>query len=138
MLGQCDFLCVCAELTAETRTMIDAEALAALPRGAIVVNAARGNIVDLDALADALDSGHLRAAGLDVVFPEPLPAGHRLLSNRKVTFTPHLAGVTIEASAALSRSAVDQMLTVLAGGAPPCPVNPAAWNGDASRRPADD
>jgi len=135
MLGRCDFLCVAAELTDETRKMIDATALAALPQGAIVVNAARGDIVDLDALDAALESGHLRAAGLDVVFPEPLPDGHPLLANPRVTFSPHTAGVTTEAASALTRSAAEQILTALEGRAPRYPVNPATWDGPLSRRP---
>lgn len=135
MLGQVQALCVCAELNDETRNMISDDALNALPRGAFVVNGARGQIIDLDALLRALDSGHIAGAGIDVVFPEPLPDGHPLLSHPNVIFSPHIAGLTIEASARLAQSAVDQIMAALNGSEPRFPVNPAAWEGSASRRP---
>lgn len=135
MLPQCRALCLCAELTDETRDMISDDALAKLPRGAIVVNAARGRILDLDALARALDSGHVAAAGLDVVFPEPLSGEHPLLRHPNVIFTPHTAGLTAETAERVTRSAVDQIMAALRGQLPRFPVNPAAWDGDASRRP---
>jgi len=135
MLARCDCLAMAAELTDETRNMIGAKELAALPKGAVVVNAARGQLIDLNALQDALNSGHVRAAGLDVVYPEPLPADHPLLKNPRVIFTPHTAGVTQEASKALALSAAEQITRALKGEMPPFPVNPQAWEGHASRRP---
>jgi len=134
MLGQVQALCICAELNDETRNMISDDALGTLPRGAFVVNAARGQIIDLDALVRALDSGQIAGAGLDVVFPEPLPDGHPLLGHPKVIFSPHIAGLTLETSARVSQSAVDQIMTILGGGEPRFPVNPKAWQGSASRR----
>jgi phosphoglycerate dehydrogenase-like enzyme len=136
MLSECQVLVLVPELTDETRMMIGKEELAALPKGAIVVNTGRGNVLDLDALAAALDSGHLFGAGLDVVYPEPLPEGHPLLSNPDVTFSPHVAGGTVESSVASSESAADQILAALAGAMPKFPVNPAAWATGVSRRPA--
>lgn len=135
MLEQAQALCICAELTDATRAMISTTELARLPNGAIVVNTARGQILDLDALAAALASGHLFGAGIDVSFPEPLPADHPLFAQDNVIFTPHTAGLSLEASAALTRSAVDQVMAVLEGRAPKFPVNPEAWEGAASRRP---
>jgi len=123
------------ELTNETRNLIGADELAALPQEAIVVNTGRGQVLDLVALAGALDSGHIFAAGLDVVFPEPLPNGHPLLANPKVTFSPHIAGTTVEANFQLARSAADQIFACLKGAIPTSPVNPAAWEGPHSRRP---
>lgn len=134
MLGRCQVLCLCAELTPETRGMVGAEALRALPKDAVVVNAARGQMLDLEALLAALDDGHLLAAGLDVTYPEPLPAGHPLLRHPRVTLTPHTAGVTVEATARLAQSACDQILAGLRGEVPRYPINPAAWEGPASRR----
>ncbi|MEQ8506322.1 MAG: hydroxyacid dehydrogenase [Rhodospirillales bacterium] len=136
MLAQCDALAMAAELTDETRDMISTDELAALPQGAVVVNAARGALIDLDALQTALESGHIRAAGLDVVFPEPLPEDHPLLANPKVIFTPHTAGVTQEASKALALSAARQITTALAGDMPPFPLNPDVWDAKQSRRPS--
>ncbi len=135
MLGQCDILAMAAELTDETRNMIGAGELAVLPAGAVVVNAARGQLIDLDALDAALADGRIRAAGLDVVFPEPLPEDHPLLARDNVVFTPHTAGVTKEASKALAQSAARQIATALKGEMPPFPVNPEAWGTRNSRRP---
>ncbi len=135
MLSECDLLCLAAELTDETRMIIGADELAALPKGAVVINAARGALLDLDALADALDSGHVAAAGLDVVSPEPLPSGHRLLTHPNTVMTPHTAGVTTEATNRLAHSACDQITAVLAGRLPQFPVNREVWDAANSRRP---
>lgn len=136
MLAQCRILVLVPELTDETRLMIGARELAALPKGAIVVNTGRGHVLDLDALGAALDRDHLLGAGLDVMYPEPLPGEHPLLGNPKVTFSPHVAGGTVEAIEALAHSAARQILAALAGTVPDFPVNPAAWEGPRSRRPA--
>lgn len=94
VLDESDVLVVSAPETAETRGMIDASALARLRRGALLVNVARGNVVDEAALVDALASGRLRGAGLDVFWKEPLPAEHALWSSPNVLVTPHVAPVT--------------------------------------------
>jgi glyoxylate/hydroxypyruvate reductase A len=87
-------------LTPETEGILDAEAFAALPKGAVVVNAARGgHVVDADLIA-ALDSGHLAAAQLDVFRQEPLPADHPFWAHPKIRVTPHNAGVTDPTTAA--------------------------------------
>lgn len=130
-----EILVLVPELTDETRNLIGADELSTLPKGAIVVNVGRGQVLDLDALANALDRGHVRAAGLDVVYPEPLPDKHPLLGNPRVTFSPHLAGGTFEATVELAKSAVDQIATGLSGAFPTSPINRAAWDGPRSRRP---
>jgi len=135
MLRRSEVLVLVPELTQETRNMIGAAELAALPKGAVVVNTGRGNVLDLAALGSALDSGHLFAAGIDVVFPEPLPPGHPLLANPRVTFTPHVAGSSLETNSKLAQSAVDQIFTSLKGAVPASPVNIAAWDSPNSRRP---
>ena len=135
MLGQAQALCICAELSDTTRNMISTNELARLPRGAIVVNTARGQILDLDALAAALASGHLFGAGIDVSYPEPLAGDHPLFAQDNVIFTPHTGGLSVETSAALTRSAVNQIMAVLDGREATFPVNPQAWEGAASRRP---
>ncbi|ARZ72464.1 2-hydroxyacid dehydrogenase [Streptomyces sp. HU2014] len=81
-----------ARVTDETRGMIGHAQLAAMPRGSVLVNCARGALVDYDAVCDALDSGHLAGAGFDVFPAEPVPAGARLLSAPGVVLTPHIAG----------------------------------------------
>ena len=135
LLAESRFLVLVPELTPQARSMIGARELAALPKGAIVINTGRGQVLNFDALNDALDSGHLFAAGIDAYFPEPLPADHPLLRNQKVTLSPHIAGGTVEATLQLARSAADQILTALGGSVPTFPLNKAAWDGPNSRRP---
>jgi phosphoglycerate dehydrogenase-like enzyme len=91
LLGRHDAVLVVVPLTDETTGMVDAEFLAAMPDGAILVNAARGPVVDTDALLAELTSGRLRAA-LDVTEPEPLPAEHPLWTAPGLFLTPHVAG----------------------------------------------
>ena len=95
LLGRSRVITLHARLTAETRGLIGARELALLPPGAVVVNAARGPLLDEDALCDALESGRLSAAALDTYVQEPLPADSRLhgLADRLV-LTPHLGGAS--------------------------------------------
>jgi D-3-phosphoglycerate dehydrogenase len=83
-----------ARATPESAGMIGAAQLAAMPEGSVLVNCARGSLLDYDALCDALDSGHLFGAALDVFPEEPIPEGSRLLSMPGVVMTPHLAGAS--------------------------------------------
>lgn len=89
LLPRTDWLVIACPLTTETRGLIDARALAALPRGAHLVNIGRGEIVDQPAMIDALDSGHLAGAYLDVFDPEPLPAESPLWAMPNVIVSPH-------------------------------------------------
>ena len=93
VLAQADALVVTAALTEETRGMIDAAALAAMKPGGVLVNIARGGLVDTAALMAALHSGHLSGAGLDVTDPEPPPPDHPLWSCPNLIITPHVAGI---------------------------------------------
>jgi len=135
MLARSEVLVLVPELTDETRGMISTAELSALPKGALVINTGRGAVLDLDALIAALDSGHIGAAGLDVVFPEPLPDGHPLLNRDDVTLSPHIAGGTVEATFALAQSAHDQITTALKGQLPRFPLNRQAWESTISRKP---
>jgi len=135
LLRQSRVLILAPALTDETRNMIGTTELATLPKDAIVINVGRGQVLNLDALAGALDSGHVQAAGLDVFYPEPLPSGHPLLSNPKVTFTPHIGGITTEATFRLARSAAEQISACLKGRMPRFAVNPDAWTRPDSMRP---
>ncbi|WP_026413250.1 2-hydroxyacid dehydrogenase [Actinomadura oligospora] len=94
LLSRAQILSLHARVTPETTGMIGAAELAALPEGAVVVNCARGALLDYDALCDALDKGHLYAAACDVFPEEPIPAGSRLLTTPNLTVTPHLAGAS--------------------------------------------
>ena len=94
LLAQSDILVSVLPLTRETKGILNAKAFAALPKGAYLINMARGgHVVDDDLLA-ALDSGHLSGAVLDVFNTEPLPADHRYWTHPKVHVTPHIAGAT--------------------------------------------
>ncbi|MBF4628124.1 2-hydroxyacid dehydrogenase [Curtobacterium flaccumfaciens] len=106
-----DVLVLIAPLTAETERLVDAELLAALPDGALVVNVARGKVVDTDALVAELRSERLFAA-LDVTDPEPLPAGHPLWMTPNTVLTPHVGGNTdlsVPRSIELMRKQVDAL-----------------------------
>lgn len=127
LLRQSTVLILAPALTDETRHMIGATDLASLPKGAIVINVGRGQVLDHDALANALKDGQIAAAALDVFHPEPLPSNHPLLSNPSVTFSPHIAGNTSEATEGMSRSAAEQIVMCLGGRIPRFPVNPEAW-----------
>jgi phosphoglycerate dehydrogenase-like enzyme len=91
-LAQTDVLAIAAPLTPETTSMIGARELSQLPQGALVINVGRAKILDTDALVDALHSGHLGGASLDVYAPEPLPPDHPLWSAPNVILTPHTSG----------------------------------------------
>lgn len=88
-----------ARVTPETTGMIGSAQLAAMPSGSVIVNCARGALLDYDAVCDALDTGHLFGAAFDVFPQEPIPAGSRLLSTPNIVMTPHLAGASRETAA---------------------------------------
>lgn len=94
LLEASDVVAVCCPLTPETHDLFDREAFARMPRGSMIVNVTRGEIIDADALIEALDSGQLAGAGLDVVPIEPLPADHPLWQRDDVVMTPHAAGAS--------------------------------------------
>lgn len=93
-----------------------------MKRGAILVNTARGPIVDTQALLEALSSGHLGGAGLDVTDPEPLPKEHPLFSFPNVVVTPHLGSAGRRTRERMTEVAVSNLLAVLSGHEPPNPV----------------
>lgn len=127
LLREADIISLHLPLTAETKHLINAERLAQMKTGAILVNTARGGLVDHGALIAALDSGRLFGAGLDVTDPEPLPPNHPLLHRDDVVVTPHVAAATREGKARLYQSAVTQALQVLHGKYPKHLVNPGVW-----------
>jgi glyoxylate/hydroxypyruvate reductase A len=99
MLANSDVLACVLPSTPQTQGLLDAERLACLPAGAMVINAGRGDLLDENALLALLDSGHLRAAQLDVFAMEPLPAHSRLWQHPSVTLTPHIAAITLRQQA---------------------------------------
>ncbi|CAN5886759.1 D-glycerate dehydrogenase [soil metagenome] len=108
MLAHCDFLSINAPMTAATRKWVNAERLAKLPRGAVLVNTARGGVVDDEALIAALKSGHLAAAGLDVFDGEPrIHQGYYGLTN--AFLLPHMGSATVETRNAMGFKALDNL-----------------------------
>jgi D-3-phosphoglycerate dehydrogenase len=126
LLRSADVVSIHAALTAETKGMIGSQALAMMKKTATLVNCARGEIVQEGALAEALRSGTIAGAALDVFEKEP-PAGSSILSAPNVVFTPHLGASTHEAQARAGSIIADQVLKVLSGKKPEFLVNPAAF-----------
>jgi D-3-phosphoglycerate dehydrogenase / 2-oxoglutarate reductase len=115
LLEQVDAITVHTPLTDETRSMIGAAELAQLRPGSIAVNAARGGIIDEQALVDALHSGHLFAAGIDVFVDEPPTPDHIFLSAPNLGITAHLGANTVEAQEAVGAEIVERVLAALKG-----------------------
>ena len=126
MLPRCDYLTVHTPLTDETRNLVGAKELASMPRGARILNCARGGIINEEALAEALSSGHLAGAALDVFVEEPPPANHPLLKFPNVVATPHLGAATVEAQTSVAREAAQLMIDYLSKGIVQFAVNMAA------------
>ncbi|HWC67155.1 MAG TPA: NAD(P)-dependent oxidoreductase [Acidimicrobiales bacterium] len=126
LLGRADVISVHAPLTPETYHLFDAEAFAGMRPGVIFVNAARGGLVDQDALLAALESRRVAGAALDVTDPEPLPTDHPLLNRADVIVTPHVASATDAGKLRLYQHAIDNARAVLRGETPSLVVNPEA------------
>ncbi|GMV96935.1 MAG: hydroxyacid dehydrogenase [Phycisphaerae bacterium] len=115
--AQADVVTLHVPLTRLTRGMIDAAALARFKPGSYLINTSRGPVVDAAALADALRSGHLAGAAIDVFSPEPPPPDHPLMSAPNCILTPHVASRTREGITAMN-DVVDDVIAVLSGRAP--------------------
>jgi phosphoglycerate dehydrogenase-like enzyme len=113
VLAEAQFLSLHAPLTPETRGLIGREALARMRPGAYLINTARGELVDHHALCEALRSGLLAGAVLDVTDPEPLPPDHPLRELENCLLTPHIAGLTQESQARVGERVVRGVLEVL-------------------------
>jgi D-3-phosphoglycerate dehydrogenase / 2-oxoglutarate reductase len=132
-LSEADIVSLHQRLTPQTRGLFDRKRLARLKRGAMLVNTARGALVDTDALIEAVDSGQLTGAAMDVFDAEPLPQDHPYSRADRIVLSPHIGGATQEA---LERTAVEtarQVVDVLDGRRPEFLANPEAWD---RRRPA--
>lgn len=127
LLEASDIVSLHAPLTHETHRLIDAGRLAQMKPGAILINTARGSLVDEQALLDALEHGQLAGAGLDVFDPEPPEVTNKLLWRDDVIATPHVAGATGASKDRLWRDAITQALQVLRGERPPYLVNAEIW-----------
>lgn len=127
LLEVVDYVTIHVPLTQETMHLIDARAFSRMKPNAILVNTARGPVVDQEALVDALTNGTIWAAGLDVTNPEPLPGDHPLLQLQNCVVLPHIGSATITARDAMSSLAARNLIAVLNGEAPPHIVNPSVF-----------
>jgi D-3-phosphoglycerate dehydrogenase len=122
ILARADFVTIHTPLTKETKNMINAEAIAGMKDGAVIINCSRGGIIDESALYDALKSGKLAGAGLDVYQTEP-PENSPLRELENVVLTPHIGASTEEAQVEVAVDVAEQIVDVLAGRPPQSAVN---------------
>jgi lactate dehydrogenase-like 2-hydroxyacid dehydrogenase len=122
LLAESDFVSIHVDLNPSTRGMIDAPTLARMKQGAVLINTSRGPVVDHDALHDALASGHLFGAGLDVTDPEPVRADHPLLRLPNCLIVPHIASATERTRDRMAEKAARNLLAGVRGEALPDPV----------------
>lgn len=113
LLSKADAVSIHVPLTDNTRNLLDAERMARMKKGAFVINTSRGGIIDEDDLAQALKSGHLGGAMLDVFFSEPLAAGSPLADAPNCMLTPHIAGVTRESNTRVSHMIAEKVADAL-------------------------
>lgn len=116
LMAESDYISLHVALTPETRGMINADSIAKMKDGVRIVNCARGELIDQEALRAALASGKVAGAGLDVFDPEPLPPDHPLLSTDRLIATPHIAGSTEEAQEIVGIRIVEQLVEYLRNG----------------------
>jgi glyoxylate reductase len=129
LLRESDFVCVTCALTPETRGLIGAREIGLMKPTASLVNTARGAIVDQRALAEALQSGRIAGAGIDVYVQEPMPPDDPLMRCESAVLVPHLGSATFATRARMSRVACENIVAALQGRRPPYLVNPDAWRG---------
>jgi glyoxylate reductase len=127
LLARSDFVSLHTPLTESTRGLIGARELGLMRSHAVLVNTARGEIVDTDALVDALHAGTIGGAALDVTDPEPLPGDHPLLRAPGAIVVPHIGSASERTRAAMGDMAVDNLLAALAGERMPYCANPAVY-----------
>jgi glyoxylate reductase len=128
LLAQADFCSLHVPLSASTHHMIDAAALGKMKPTAVLINTSRGPVVDADALYDALASGQIAYAALDVTEPEPLPAGHRLLALPNCLVVPHIASASWATRTRMAVMAAENLLAGLRGDRLPNCVNPEVYD----------
>ncbi|MEM0360893.1 MAG: glyoxylate reductase [Sulfolobales archaeon] len=123
LLMESDIITIHAPLTKETYHLINEERLKKVKRGAILINAARGPIVDTNALIKALSEGRIAGAGLDVFELEPLPQNHPLTMFKNVVLAPHIASATYESRFEMASKAAENLISFAEGKIPPNLVN---------------
>ena len=115
-----------ARATSENKGMIGSKQIAAMPAGSVLINCARGSLVDYDAVCDALETGHLWGAGFDVFPEEPIPPNSRLLKTPHVVMTPHIAGASKQTAEKAARIAAGEVRRFLHGEPLEHCINPEA------------
>lgn len=123
LLGEADYVSLHAPMTAANHHLIGPATIALMKRSPVLVNTARGGLVDLDAVTAALEAGRLSGVALDVTEVEPLPPGHRLRTHPLALITPHMAYYSIESESELKRRAADEVVRAVRGAPPRSPVN---------------
>jgi phosphoglycerate dehydrogenase-like enzyme len=128
LLAQSDFVSLHVNLTDVTRHLINADTLRQMKPTAILVNTARGPVVDSMALVDALRDGVIAAAALDVTDPEPMPASHPLVSLPNCLIVPHIASASRATRGKMAAMAAANLLAGVRGERLPTPVNPEVYD----------
>lgn len=128
LLARSDFVSVNVALTPDTRNLLDSNAIAGMKSGAVLVNTARGGIVDEQALAEALQQGRLFAAGVDVFGREPVEPDNPLLTLPNVVLAPHIGSASQRTRERMAALAVDNMIAALRGEPMPHCVNPEVYS----------
>jgi len=128
LLAQSDFVSIHVALSEETRGLLDASRIAQMKPGAVLVNTARGGLVDEHALADALSRGDLYAAGIDVFEQEPVPDDNPLLHLPNVVLAPHIGSATTQTRTMMADIAAENAIAALDGAQMPHCVNPSVYD----------
>jgi D-3-phosphoglycerate dehydrogenase len=124
LLQRADVITMHVPMLPSTKGMLNDAAFAKMKKGVLIINAARGGLIDEDALLRAIESGHVRGAALDVFAIEPVPTDHPLLKREEVVVTPHLGASTFEAQVNVAVEAAEQMIAFFATGAKSNVMNP--------------
>ena len=127
LLAESDYVSIHIARTSETLLFFDHERIMSMKKGAILINTARGGIVDETALANALKTGHLAAAGLDVFETEPLQARSTFLNLKNIVFSPHIGSATASTRKRMAGLAVANVVAAIAGRPMPFCVNPEVY-----------
>jgi len=127
LLSTSDFICLHVPLTKDTKGMIGKEAFALMKPNTILINAARGPVIDTDALYEALINNRILAAGLDVTDPEPLPPDHPLYQLPNCFITPHIGSATVNTRKVMARIAIRNLKAGIQGDPLPFCVNPEVY-----------
>jgi phosphoglycerate dehydrogenase-like enzyme len=122
-LGEADFVSLHSPLTAETHYLINPRTLSFMKRQPVLINTARGGLVDLDAVTASLERGDLAGVALDVFESEPLPSHHVLRTHPRALITPHVAYYSVESESELKHRAAEEVVRAVRGEPPRCPVN---------------